>query len=95
MSDESGRTKQQVSTEGGNEPLWARSGRQLFYRNGDRMMVVDIVTSPQPAIGKPRVLFTGHYFSDIVHERTQYDVTPDGKRFLMFKAANETLNRCS
>ena len=46
-----------ISTEGGNEPVWSRNGRELFYRSGDAMMAVDIVTSPMFAAGKPRRLF--------------------------------------
>ena len=35
-----------VSNQGGTEPRWARNGRELFYRNGDQMMAVDIQTTP-------------------------------------------------
>ena len=35
-----------VSNDGGTEPRWARNGRELFYRNGERMMAVDIQTTP-------------------------------------------------
>ena len=31
-----------ISTDGGNEPVWSRTGRELFYRSGDAMMAVDI-----------------------------------------------------
>jgi len=50
----------------------------LFYRNGDRMMAVDVQTSPAFRAGTPKVLFKGTYAS-------AYDVSPDGKRFLMIK----------
>lgn len=33
--------KWQISTEGGPEPVWNRNGRELFYRNGDKMIAVD------------------------------------------------------
>jgi Tol biopolymer transport system component len=36
----------QVSTDGGTDPVWRRSGTELFYRNGDSMMVV-AVTRPR------------------------------------------------
>jgi Tol biopolymer transport system component/tRNA A-37 threonylcarbamoyl transferase component Bud32 len=36
--------KWQISTEGGMEPVWNPNGRELFYRSGDKMMVVDIAT---------------------------------------------------
>ena len=59
-------------------PRWARTGRELFYRNGDKLMAVDIQTSPTFHAGTPRVVFTGDYMS-------VYDLSPDGKRFLMVK----------
>ena len=93
VSDESGRMevyvttfpdpggRKQISNQGGVEPAWARSGRELFYRNGDKMMAVDIVTEPEFRPTKPRLLFEGNY-RDVPYGR-MYDITPDGKRFVM------------
>jgi len=67
-----------ISTEGGTTPKWSRDGRELFYRNGDKMMAVDVQTSPAFGAGTPKVLFKGTFASS-------YDVSPDGKRFLMVK----------
>jgi Tol biopolymer transport system component len=77
--------KWQISTEGGAEPVWNRNGRELFYRNGDKMMAVDITTQPSFTAGKPRVLFEGHYVPP-PGTTPNYDVTPDGQRFLMIKS---------
>ena len=44
----------QVSIDGGTEPVWSRDGRELFYINGDKMMVVDITTAPAFQAGLPR-----------------------------------------
>src|SRR5262249_17289502 len=49
--------KWQVSTEGGTEPVWARNGRELFYRSGRKMMAVDIATGPAFAADNPKMLF--------------------------------------
>src|ERR1019366_2369556 len=38
--------KWQISTEGGTEPIWNRNGRELFFRDGKKMMAVDIATLP-------------------------------------------------
>ncbi|HXQ25319.1 MAG TPA: protein kinase [Candidatus Acidoferrales bacterium] len=97
-SDESGRReiyvqpypgpggKWQISTDGGTEPLWNHNGRELFYRNGNRMMAVDIGTQSGFAVGKPRMLFEGPYLKNGVgYARPNYDVSPDGQRFLMIK----------
>jgi Tol biopolymer transport system component len=74
--------KLQISTEGGNEPLWSRNGRELFYRNGDKMMAVEITTQPTFTAGSPRLLFEGRYeFSP--NGVAGYDVSLDGQRFLM------------
>jgi serine/threonine-protein kinase len=67
-----------ISTSRGSYPRWSRDGRELFYMSGDKMMVVDVKTSPAFQPGKPRVLFEGVYSGT-------YDVSPDGKRFLMVK----------
>jgi Tol biopolymer transport system component len=99
-SDESGRFeiyvqtypgpggKWQISTEGGTEPLWNRNGRELFYRSGDKMMAVDITTQPGFAAGKPKVLFTGQYLPT-PGTLPNYDVSPDGQRFLMIKPGEQ------
>jgi hypothetical protein len=76
--------KTQISTEGGAEPVWARNGRELFYRNGDKMMAVDITTQPSITAGSPRLLFEGRYeFSG--NGDSGYDVSLDGQRFLMIQ----------
>jgi Tol biopolymer transport system component len=80
----------QVSTDGGNEPLWNPNGRELFYRNGDQMMSVEVHTAPSFASGKPRMLFTGRYRrGSNWWARPNYDVSSDGQRFLMLKNAEE------
>jgi serine/threonine-protein kinase len=101
VSDESGRfeiyvqpypgqgSKWQISTEGGTEPVWNRNGRELFYRSGDKMMAVDISTQPSFAAGKPKVLFTGQYLPT-PGTLSNYDVSPDGQRFLMIKPGEST-----
>jgi serine/threonine-protein kinase len=73
--------KWQISTEGGSEPRWSRSSRELYYRVGDKMMIVDIETKPTFRPRRPRTLFEGRYYD--IDEA--YDVAPDGTRFLMIK----------
>src|SRR3974377_451545 len=57
--EDSGGTRALV-TDGGTEPQWNRNGRELFYRNGYKMMAVDISTQSGFAAGKPRQLFEGN-----------------------------------
>ena len=80
--------KWQISTEGGTEPAWNPNGRELFYRSGDMMMAVDVKTKPSFTLGKPRVLFKGQY-SPTPATLPNYDVSPDGQRFLMLKASEQ------
>jgi hypothetical protein len=61
--------------------VWNPNGRELFYRNGDKMMAVDITTQPRFSSGKPRELFAGEYLEQ-GQAGIQYDVSPDGLRFL-------------
>lgn len=83
--------KWQISTEGSTEPMWARNGRELFYRGGDKMMAAAIETKPVFAASKPKLLFEGHYERGILSFSFQpnYDVSPDGQRFLMIKASEQ------
>ena len=76
--------KRQISTEGGNEPVWSRNGEELFYRNGNQMMAVEITTEPSFSAGTPRLLFEGAFRRGSVL-RADYDVTPDGQRFVMLQ----------
>jgi eukaryotic-like serine/threonine-protein kinase len=80
----------QISTAGGSEPRWAPSGRELFYRNGDRMMAVPIDYTPTLRPGAPAALFEGQY-TRIGWGSANYDVTPDGRRFLMVKGEDQAL----
>jgi Tol biopolymer transport system component len=79
--------KWQISTEGGTEPVWNPNGRELFYRSGGKMMVVDITTQPSFAMGRPRMLFEGGQYGlptgSYSYPFPNYDVSPDGQRFLM------------
>ncbi len=91
QSDESGRNeiyglpfpgpgrKWQVSTDGGTMPLWNPQGGELFYKAPDnKMMVVNVTTSPTFSAGRPRVLFEG---LELIRGRS-FDVAPDGQHFL-------------
>ena len=77
------RVKRQVSTGGGTQGAWRGDERELYYRLGNAMMVADVTTDPELRIGKPRVLFRGDFASI---QGKNYDVTPDGQRFLMVQA---------
>jgi serine/threonine-protein kinase len=76
--------RSQISANGGVEPVWARNGRELFYREGDKMMSVPIPSGSRVPEGTPKVLFQGRFMASTSVDRW-YDVTADGQRFLMLK----------
>jgi serine/threonine-protein kinase len=92
-SDESGRRelyvqpfpgpggKWMVSTEGGQYLRWAPNGREIFYRNLDKMMAVPVETQPAFKAGTPHMLFQSTGYLGLAN----YDVAPDGQHFLMIK----------
>ena len=70
--------KMLISTEGGADPRWSRSGRELFYVNSKRqLMAVDIETRQAFRVGHPQPLFE--------LPSPYWDVASDGKRFLVSK----------
>jgi len=82
-----------ISTNGGEEAAWVRTraGQEIFYRDGDKMMAVEITTEPAFTPGKPKLLFEGRYLR--LGPRAEYDVTPDGERFLMIKEREVQVNQ--
>ena len=98
-SDESGRweiyvepypgpgPKVPVSTEGGQQPMWSRDGKELFYRKGNKMMAAAVEIEPQFKVTGLIELFEGRYLSSASLQN--YDVAPDG-RFLMIQEPRES-----
>jgi serine/threonine-protein kinase len=73
-----------ISPSGGTRPVWARSGKELFYLDGtNALTAVSVHTAPTFSADSPTKLFNGRYFFDPVGR--SYDVSPDGQRFLMIK----------
>jgi Tol biopolymer transport system component len=80
----------QVSTDGGTGPAWSCDGRELFYTTTQaaggqaaftKMMAVAVSLRPTFTAGAPRALFEGQYGASAIIR--SYDVTADGRRFLM------------
>ena len=98
VSDESGRDEIYVrafpgpgpatliSTDGGDEPMWSKDGRELFYRSGNRMMAVGVSQGSEIAPSVPLELFTGRFDRrEPGGEFANYDISADGLRFLMVR----------
>jgi Tol biopolymer transport system component len=83
-------SKIRVSTEGGQKPSWSRDGKELYFRQGHKMMAATIESGAELRVGKPVTLFEGHYGR--YWASRAYDVAPDG-RFLMVKTPEELAPR--
>jgi hypothetical protein len=76
-----------ISTDGANEPVWSRDGKELFFRNGASMLSVPYTVSESEFVpGKPSVLFQKNFF--FTTPMGMYDVARDG-RFLMVQPIPE------
>jgi Tol biopolymer transport system component len=103
-SDESGKSeiyvqpfpgpgpKIQISNGGGFDPVWRRSGGELFYRNDNKMMVVAVNTAHEFHASAPTMLWQGNYSSGAGSScgmpgvaSSNFDVTSDGQHFLMVR----------
>jgi serine/threonine-protein kinase len=71
-----------VSNDGGVEPRWRGDGREIFYRNGDEFLAVDVALGATPTFSLPRVLFKGSYFRS---DWSGWDVMPDGQGFVVIQ----------
>ena len=75
-----GRDRWQISTTGGSSPQWRADGKELFYRQGERLMAVDFRTSGARLVpGVPHQLFEAPLFTT---GRNQFVPSGDGERFL-------------
>jgi hypothetical protein len=76
----------QVSMEGGTRPLWARDGHELFFlAPTGALMRVGVARGSTWVATAPTKLFEGHYGAPAIFLDRTYDVSPDGRRFLMIK----------
>jgi serine/threonine-protein kinase len=82
-----------ISSDGGTQPMWAHSGKELFYRNGDKMMAVSVRTEPAFEAETPTVLFEGTYSYGRYDLTPQYDVSPDDQQFVMVKESSDAGER--
>ncbi len=79
----------QVSTEGGDQPLWKANG-EIFYKQANQMIAVQVQTEPEVIVGRPQKLFEGQYVYGGAGPFASYDVTPDGQQFVMIKEGGST-----
>jgi len=92
--------RQQVSVDGGTASAWSHDGRELFYMTASsiggqaaptKMMAVSVQLKPTFTAGTPRMLFEGRYGATA--NIRGYDVTADGRRFLMVQQKERPVMR--
>jgi eukaryotic-like serine/threonine-protein kinase len=101
VSDESGRdevyiqsfpqpgSKIQVSTSGGDQPVWSRQGWKLFFRGNGAIQEITFQPGSPPSVSKARSLFPDSFESPQAGSHTGYDVFPNN-RFLMIQASSQS-----
>jgi serine/threonine protein kinase len=72
--------KIQVSTDGGNHPVWSRDGKQLVYENAGTLWATEVMVSPF-RVGKSRVLYQGDIWNDAAGPN--YTLAPGGHRIVV------------
>ncbi len=75
----------QLTSKGGGSPAWGPDGREVFFQPGAEsggLWRVGLGSGPVPAPGEPSALFDGPFARGGAYGRA-YDVSPDGRRFLM------------
>jgi Tol biopolymer transport system component/tRNA A-37 threonylcarbamoyl transferase component Bud32 len=78
------RGKWQISTDGGELPMWRRDGKELYYHHGDGFFAVDVKTDGKSfEAGIPKPLFEVPTVSASATGGSPFLVTKDGQRFLV------------
>jgi len=88
--------KYQLTQDGGTYPLWSPDASHIFYRRshgtttvqGQGLMEVEVETGPPFDFGNERRLPIEDFL--IVNWHRDYDITPDGQRFLMVFPQSDT-----
>jgi serine/threonine-protein kinase len=81
----------QVSTGGGTRPLWSRTGQEMFYVSPAGAIVrVGVEQGASWAATAPATIVKEGYWTIVSGSPGRnYDVSPDGQRFLVLKRASE------
>lgn len=76
-----------ISIGGGFQPHWSLDGRELVYRGLSDLMITNITTEPEIQAGRPEAVLSLDDFLN--YDLGNFDVSPDGKRFLLVKSATD------
>jgi tRNA A-37 threonylcarbamoyl transferase component Bud32 len=78
-----GTSRWQVSRNGGNNPVWGRSGRELFFYVNDSIRVTGLSAGPGFQAGEPRALFRVDFLPDF----SGFDVLPGDSLFVLYSTS--------
>jgi Tol biopolymer transport system component len=76
-----------LSTRGGSEPVWSRDGRQVFYREGSRLVGVPVTLGNRIQTGPARPMFNGSFAAGTA-DRANFDVAASTGRFVMVEESS-------
>ena len=81
--------QRKISTNGGRQPLWSRTGRELSYRNfGGAIIAVPVAAGERLSLGEAVTIVPanpGYIGAGAALSARSYDLSADGARFLMVK----------
>jgi dipeptidyl aminopeptidase/acylaminoacyl peptidase len=84
----------QVSSGGGHDAVWSVDGKEIFYRNGLKMLSARVLPGAAFRVDSPRVLFERGSYAPSTAAR-MYDVAPDGRFVMTENEPNDNTTRAS
>ena len=85
-ADANGGGKWLISSGAGYQPRWRHDGKEILYFTAEnRLMSVDVATTPtlKPGIPKPLFVAPIRGGADTTTPLARWDISPDGQRFLI------------
>jgi Tol biopolymer transport system component len=73
--------KFQITKQGGRLPMWSADGQNLYYDWNGKMFSIPVRPGTEVTAGQPSPLPITGYIQPLI--RRNYDMTPDGKQFVM------------
>jgi len=79
-----GNGRWQVSSEGGDSPIWRVDGQELFYTANDSIVAAPVKARGEEFdMGAQQILFSAHVPATTLGTRSTFAVTREGDRFLL------------
>jgi serine/threonine-protein kinase len=85
--------KYQITKAGGANPLWSPDGKEIIYVARGKLMSVHVVTQPSFSFSNPVELPIEAFIQPSSGGERNYDITPDGKQFIMAYRTDQSVRR--